>query len=239
MVNRKTLLQIKKLGVQIDWNDAFAGKSKGNKHLFRVVKLARFMGQKLGADAFIVEAGAWLHDTALPSGNDYDSEKNKKIVKNILKNVDLSEEELEKISECVACHEGTGKATTLEAKIVHDADVLEKSGILGIIRHTWKLTNSGKVSPDNITDKTAKDIVDHLKWRGEMLQTPLGKKIHAYLTVPVSIAEARAIISIASEKAAKSIVTEKIAVALYKKLTQPQRERLKEQLNMDYLGKFK
>ncbi|MDD5068240.1 MAG: HD domain-containing protein [Candidatus Pacebacteria bacterium] len=238
MLNKITLLQIKKLGVEIDWNDAFAGKSKGNKHLFRVVKLAKFMAQKLRANVSIVEAGAWLHDTALPSGNDYDSEKNKQIVKDILKNVDLSEEELEKVSECVACHEGTGKATTLEAKIVHDADVLEKSGILGIIRHTWKLTNSGKISPENITEGTAKDILDHLKWRRKKLQTPLGKKIQAYLTVPVTSVEAQEIISTASEKAAKSIVTEKIADSLFGKLTNIQKERLKEQLNMGYLKKF-
>src|ERR1035437_4828642 len=128
MITKETLIKIKKLGIGIDWNDAFAGKSKGNKHLFRVVKLAKYMATKLKADVLVVEAAAWLHDTALPSGNDYDYKKNKEIVKKIMADLDLSPGESDKIAECVACHEGTAKIKTLEAKIIHDADVLEKVG---------------------------------------------------------------------------------------------------------------
>ncbi len=238
MPDKKTLLKIKKLGIETDWNDAFAGKSKGNKHLFRVVKLAKYMAKRLGANVSIVEAGAWLHDTALPSGNDYDYKKNKEIVKNILINFNLSKEELNQIAECVASHEGTSKPKTLEAKIVHDADVLEKSGMLGIIRHTWKLANSGKISVDSITRKDTTKILNHLKWRSKKLQTSLAREINSYLVVPITTAKAEEIISIVAKEAIKGIVTEKIASSIYKKLAIPQRNKLKEQLNLSYLKNF-
>jgi len=146
MLNKNTLQKIKKLALKTDHNVAFSGKSKGNKHLLRVVLIAKFLAQKTGADESIVVAGAFLHDTALPSGNDYNYLKNKKIAKDLLKHFNLSQIELEGIVECVASHEGITNPKTLEAKVVHDADVLEKLGFLGIIRHTWKLTNSGKIN---------------------------------------------------------------------------------------------
>src|SRR3989344_8066061 len=129
MVNQKYIKEIKKVGIRIDHDMAFDGKSKGNKHLFRVVKLAKYLALKSKADISIVECGAWLHDTALPSGNDYDYKKNKKIVEKLLYSIDISKKDKEFISECVASHEGTKIPKTLEAKIVHDADVLEKTGI--------------------------------------------------------------------------------------------------------------
>lgn len=238
MLNKNTLLKIKGLALKIDHDIAFAGKSKGNRHLFRVVKLAKHMAKQLGANVPIVEAATWLHDTALPSGNDYNYRKNKKIVTDILKHFNLFRKELDAIAECVASHEGTSKPKTLEAKIVHDADVLEKSGLLGIIRHTWKLANSGKISADNITRKDTAEILNHLKWRSRKLQTLLGKKINSYLVVPISSAKAEEIISITAKKAVEGIVAEKIAVSIHEKLTRLQQKKLKEQLSQIYLKRF-
>lgn len=238
MLDKKTLLKIKKLGVETDWNDAFSGKSRGNRHLFRVVKLAKHMAKRLGANIPIVEAGAWLHDTALPSENDYNYKKNKKIAEAMLTNLNLSTEELDMIAECVASHEGTSKPKTLEAKIVHDADVLEKSGMLGIVRHTWKLANSSKLSPEHITKRDTAEILNHLKWRSRKLQTSLGRRIHSYLVILITFMRAKEIISIVAKKAIEGIVIEKIARSIYKKLTVAQRKKLREQLSQTYLRRF-
>ena len=232
------MLAIKRLAIETDWNGAFSGKSMGNRHLFRVVKLARHMAKRLGAEAEIVEAGAWLHDTALPSGNDYSYKRNKQIVEKLLKDFQLSEKESGTIAECVASHEGTKRPRTLEAKIVHDADVLEKTGILGIIRHTWKLTNSGRLSWGNITKGDTEKVLAHLQWRSNKMQTSLGKTISSYLSVPITVEQATVIISIVAPKAFCGVVTEKIAPLLYKRLTAPQKNRLREQLSMSYLKKF-
>lgn len=239
MTNKKdTLKKIKNLALKIDHDVAFGGKSKGNKHLFRVVRVANFLADKMEADKFTVTAGAFLHDTALPSGNDYDYTKNKNIVKKLLVPFNLPKNELAKIVECVASHEGTTKLKSLEAKIVHDADVLEKTGLLGIIRHTWKLTNSRKIDHKNIKEKDVKKILDHIKWRNRKLQTPIAKKIAKYLVAPINKQKAKIIISLTASMAFNGVVAEKIAVIISKHLNQKQNEKLKKQLSLSYLSKF-
>lgn len=238
MLNKNTLLKIKQLAFKIDHDLAFAGKSKGNKHLHRVVRIAEFMAIKSSANISTVLAGASLHDTALPSGNDYNYDNNKKIVKGLLKNLGLSAEELESIAECVASHEGTTRPMTLEAKIVHDADVLEKTGLLGIIRHTWKLTNLGIIDYKNITDEDVKTVIDHLKWRKKKLQTPLAKKMEKYLSIPINQQKIKTIITLTSKQAFAGVITEKIALSLKKVLNEKENSKLKEQLSLSYLNLF-
>ena len=238
MLNKKTLLKIKKLALKIDHDIAFGGKSKGNKHLLRVVRIAKFLAQKTGANQSITQAGAFLHDTALPSGNDYNYLKNKKIVKKLLRPFNLSQDELNGVVECVASHEGTANPKTLEAKVVHDADVLEKVGLLGIIRHTWKMTNLNKLNHKMITNQDVKLILDHIEWRRKRLQTPIAKKIGKYLTTPVDKQKAKIIVTLSASMAFRGIVTEKISVALSKHLNQKQNKKLREQLNLGYLTKF-
>ena len=239
MLNKKTLLKIKKLALKIDHDIAFGGKSKGNKHLLRVTKIAQFLAQKIGADANITIAGAFLHDTALPSGNDYKYSNNKKIVKELIKYFDLSQDELNKISECVASHEGTVKPKILEAKIVHDSDVLDKIGLLGIIRHTWKTTNKNELNPSAIKKEDVDKIINHISWRQKQLQTLIAKKIANYLTTPINQKEAKTIVSFTANLANQGVITEKIAVAIHKYINNKQNTKLKEQLNLNYLKLFK
>ena len=239
MLDKNTLLKIKKLALKIDHDIAFGGKSKGNKHLLRVVRIAQFLAKKTGANPAITIAGAFFHDTALPSGNDYEYTQNKKIAKKLLKPFNLSQVELNKIAECVASHEGTVKPKSLEAKVVHDADVLEKLGLLGIIRHTWKTTNQNKLNPSAVRNEDVDKIVKHISWRRKRLQTPIARKIAKHLTVPVGKQKAKTMVTLAADMAARGIVTEKIAVALRKHLNQKQNEKLKEQLNLGYLKTFK
>ncbi len=239
MINQNSISEIKKLGIKIDHDMSFGGKSKGNKHLSRAVKIAKFLALKMKADKKIVESGAWLHDTALPTGDDYDYDKNKKIVMDLLSSINISDFDKGFIAECVASHEGTENPKTLEARIVHDADVIEKLGILGIIRHTWKLTNLKEINPVMITDLDVEKIINHIEWRSKRLQTPIAKRISKYLNISVSKKEAKVIISLASKLADQGVITEKIAIVLRGYLNQKQKEMLKEQINLSYLNKFK
>lgn len=239
MLNKNTILKIKKLALKIDHDVAFGGKSKGNKHLFRVIRIAKFLAQKTGADESIAVAGAFLHDTALPSGNDYNYLKNKKIVKDLLKCFNLSRNELDGIAECVASHEGAVNPKTLEAKVVHDADALEKAGLLGIIRHTWKMTNLKKINHKKIEDSDVKMIISHIEWRKKRLQTPIAKKIGKYLAIPTDKQKVKIMVTLSASMSFTGIVTEKIATALRKHLDKKENERLGEQLNLSYLSKFR
>lgn len=240
MINKKeTLKKIKELALKIDHDIAFGGKSKGNKHLIRVVRITKFLARKMKANIFIATAGAFLHDTALPSGNDYDYLQNKKIVTKLLKPFNIRKNELNRIAECVASHEGTIKPKSLEAKVVHDADVLEKTGLLGIIRHTWKLTNSEKINHKNVTNKDIQKVLDHIKWRENKLQTNIAKNIARYLNISFTKQKTKTIITVTVKMAFDGIITEKIAFTLHKYLNKEQNKKLKEQLNLSYLNKFK
>lgn len=200
--------------------------------------MAKFLARKTGADESIVIAGAFLHDTALPSGNDYNYFKNKKVVKNLLKHFNLSQKEMEGIAECVASHEGVVNPKTLEAKVVHDADVLEKVGLLGIIRHTWKMTNLKKINYKMIEDDDVSIILSHIEWRRKRMQTPIAKKIGKYLNIPIDKQKAKTIIALTSSMAFGGVVTEKISMTLRKHLNKKWNEKLREQLNLSYLSKF-
>jgi len=240
MIDKELVLKkIKELGIKIDHDVSFGGKSRGNKHLSRVVRVAKFLANKCGADEFIAVAGAALHDTALPTGNDYDYVKNKKVIKKLLKKFDLSLQDVERIAECVASHEGTVKPKSLEAQVVHDADVLEKVGLLGVIRHTWKLTNFNKINPQNIRDHDVKTVFDHIEWRKKKLLTPTAIKIASYLSVQLEKEKAKLIVSMSATLAARGVVTEKIATGLYKHLSQKEKDKLREQLNLSYLRKLR
>jgi HD superfamily phosphodiesterase len=230
MITQKEIKKIKALGIHIDHQMAFGGKSKGNRHLVRVVALAKYLALQAGGDIKIVEAGAWLHDTALPSGNDYSYKQNKKIVKELLESFDFSKSEKDKIIECVASHEGTTGPKTLEAQIVHDADVLEKTGVLGIIRHTWKLTNKHNLTEKDIDKKFIKELVDHIKWRGKKIITKAAKKMHKVVASIPSQKTLVKIVPIISKLASESVITEKIAKQISKYLSRKENAMLEKQL---------
>ncbi|MFH1404843.1 MAG: HD domain-containing protein [Patescibacteria group bacterium] len=239
MLDKNTLIKIKDLALKIDHDVSFAGKSKGNRHLFRVVQVAKFLAERSEACVPVVIAGALLHDTALPTGDDYSYENNKRIIIDLLKPFNLSEHELQAVAECVASHEGIVVPKTLEAQIVHDADVLEKVGLLGLIRHTWKMTNLQRIDHENIKDEDVKMIVDHVAWRREQLKTNLANEIGVYLDLSISMEKADTIVRLSSPMAFNGVITEKIAEELESHLSTGENKKLQEQLTLSYLGKFK
>lgn len=241
MINKQILKKIKQHAIDMDWNVAFGGKSKGNRHLFRVVKIARFLAKKENADITICESGAWLHDIGLISGNDNNPKKIRAIAEAFLNKLRISNDLQRKIADCVESHEGIIKAKTLESKIVHDADVLDKMGPLGIIRHTWKITNL--IDPDADANEIFVLIEKHLRWRKSKLQTPTAKQLSKLFEkqfeeffadrnlAVITIQEIRAL-------ARKGIVTERIAKIMQRKFKNNFTLALNDQLNCRFLNLF-
>jgi len=177
----KTLEElIKKIGldaVKFDWEVAFGGKSYGNNHLFRVNKIARFLQEKEGGDLTVVLLGAWVHDVTLSSGSDYEEKKVEFETRKFLESYkDLPSDLREKAIQCAVSHESEDEVKSLEAKIVHDADALDKCGALGIVRHIWKMTN---LLESRVLDgeKDLKVLENHLLNRQTHLQTETAKKL--------------------------------------------------------------
>ena len=157
-MKKTELRRIEKEALRLDWEVTFGGKTKGNKHLWRVVKIASFLARETDANIDIVEAGAWLHDASLVTGSDYNLETVKKFSIKLLHGFNLSENEREIILDCIVSHEDSKAPGSVEAKIVHDADVLDKLGVLGLIRHSVKSTNMGLID-EAVTFEQAKKIV--------------------------------------------------------------------------------
>lgn len=171
-MNKAIMKKIKEFALHLDWDIAFGGKSKGNRHLFRVEKIAVFLAKKEGANLDIVRAGAWLHDVGLIKGNTNHPINGSKIAKKFLKKLKIKQDLIAEICHCIEAHEGNIKAKTKEAMVVHDADVLDKMGPLGIIRETWKEANLGIP-----TEKICKNLKKVLKRRERKLYTQTAKKV--------------------------------------------------------------
>lgn len=177
------LSQIKIEAIRLDWDVAFGGKSTGNNHLSRVNKIAKYLFDNEGGDEFCVLAGAWSHDVSLAFGSDYDPKFVEVHTKEFLvKFNDLSKNEIATILQCATGHENGQGELPLEAKIVHDADVVDKSGMLGVIRHIWKMTN---MLEERILSGQAdlEVLVAHLESRKLNLFTETAKKLVSKIDV--------------------------------------------------------
>ncbi len=241
MLSKNIVKQIRGRAIAMDWNMAFGGKSKGNRHLFRVAKIARFLAKKENADITICESGAWLHDIGLTVGNDNNPKKIRAIAEAFLSKLRISNNLQKKIADCVESHEGLVRPKILEASIVHDADVLDKMGPLGIIRHTWKITNL--IDPNANANEIFVLIEKHLHWRKSKLQTPTAKQLSKLLEkqfeeffadrnfAVIIIREIRAL-------ARKGIATERIAKIMQRKFKNNFTLALNDQLSCRFLNLF-
>ena len=171
MINVEQLEQIKEFALKIDWNLAFEGRAEGNRHLFRMVKKAKELATTHDLDISIVEAGAWLHDSNLEKTVTGSTLENRENVMKLLEEMGISEIDQQKTVHCIEAHDGRVPATIMEAKIVHDADTLEKMGPLGIIRETWKRAQIGWNS-----EKIIEHLKTHLKKRENVLYTSEAKE---------------------------------------------------------------
>lgn len=235
MIDEITLQNIKREAIKIDWDKSFGGRSKGNKHLERIVSIAKHIARKEGADLSIVEAGSWLHDIALPTGDDKNYQTNIKITLDLLRPLGVAKKDARLVAECVATHEGVISPKTIEAKVVHDADVLEKIGILGLIRHTWKMTNFKEINPSNIRDRDIEAITRHIDWRIGQLQTESSKKFLKYLNIKLSFSECKRLVLKISSLAADGYISEEIADLIIKNLNTSQAKALEKQLHINLL----
>lgn len=235
---KKLLSEIKKEAVRLDWEQAFGGKSYGNRHLFRVNKIARYLLSKEGGDEFIILAGAWVHDVSLAYGNDYDIRKIEKYTRVFLKKyTNLTKSEQEKIIECAMGHESGGNLS-LEAQMVHDADVVDKSGMLGVIRHIWKMTNM--LENRVLISRTDLDELErHLSERQEQLFTKTTKQLVIKLNLQrkkfFSNKDVVEWMKLISKKAMKGVTSDNIANNLYRNDKSIAFKYLKDQLNCNYL----
>ena len=242
MDSRKTELleMIGDRAVQQFWREAFEGKTYGSRHLHRVNRIARRLWEKEGGDEFLILAAAWVHDVFLAEGDDSNSAKVEAFTMGFLRQFDaLSEEEIRMIAQCAGAHEAGGENLTLEARIVHDADVLDKSGMLGVVRHIWKMTYMLKKR--TLTEKNdLKELEDHLKEREERLFTKTAIDMGKTLNQPRELffrdkEFAMKTMTRISNLDQQGVICENVAEMLVNESSHPSLARLRDQLSCDFL----
>ncbi|MCK4948561.1 MAG: HD domain-containing protein [Thermoplasmata archaeon] len=172
MIPAEKLERIREYALHLDWNVAFGGRSKGNRHLERTVKIAFALSKRKDVREDIVVAGAWLHDVGLHLGNEGHCFSGARFIQPFLDELGLSQDDNERVTHCIEAHDGEVPAKTLEAKVVHDADTLDKMGPLGFVRHVWKIANITDHDPSNLADEVEK----HLPTRLEKIYIPEAKE---------------------------------------------------------------
>ena len=106
---------------EAEWGEGWA------IHLTTVVKYVKILAEKLKIDSEIIEVAAWLHDISKIKG---DKSKHHvtgvKYAEEILKELNYSEEKIEKVKHCILTHSSDERyePESIEAKILASADAI-------------------------------------------------------------------------------------------------------------------
>jgi len=108
-------------------------------HIVRVWNIAKSIGKSERADVFVVELAALLHDIADWKFHGGDATIGPKIARQILRRYSVSLDVIDHVCEIIATtsFKGAGVKTdmsTLEGKVVQDADRLDAIGAIGVAR---------------------------------------------------------------------------------------------------------
>lgn len=118
-------------------------------HTKRVIKTAKYLAKKEGANMFIVEIAALLHDIGrideykhkYSENNLNHADISAQNARPILKNFSLNQKTIDNICHAIIAHRFRGpteSARTIEAKVLRDADKLDSLGAIGIARaYIW------------------------------------------------------------------------------------------------------
>ena len=159
-ISQEILDVIKEYAVHNDWYLAFEGKSKGNQHLHRVNRVVIHLARREGARMDICIAGGWLHDLGLVKGNRHHCFTGAELAREYLEGLGVDPEDIQQVVHCIEAHDGEVIAGTLEAKVVHDADTIDKMGPFGFIRHVWKISLVEDLDAERLVDTVAEHIAE-------------------------------------------------------------------------------
>ena len=160
----------------------FLGEGTGHDyfHLKRVVENALKIGKAENANLFLVELSAWLHDVGdykLHDGVD----RSEELVKEFLLTQNLSDELIDKVNEIISqvSFSKANPVTSLEAKVVQDADRLDAIGAIGIARAFAFGGSRGRElwNPDQPESTSVQHFYDKLLKLKDLMNTETAKVI--------------------------------------------------------------
>ncbi len=113
----------------------------GFDHVLRVMRMAEQIGSRLGADLDVLRAAALLHDAAgahpaEPEMRLDHEQRSARFARQVLEGEGWPSDVIEAVQHCIRAHRyrGDEQPTSLEARILFDADKLDVLGAFGIAR---------------------------------------------------------------------------------------------------------
>jgi uncharacterized protein len=144
--------------------DLTAGRlASGYEHSYRIYQLARKIGERLAYDDEVLHAACFLHDIEMYSGHPASSAEKARA---ILGETGFTPGKIESVYRAILHHmpgengEASAPEVSVEGKLLHDANLLETLGAIGLIR-----LSVGSFFGHHF--KTMGQVVELLKrWRG-------------------------------------------------------------------------
>jgi uncharacterized protein len=154
--------------------EKLSGEGTGHDwwHIDRVRKNALVIGKKEKVDLFVVELGALLHDIADYKFHGGDETVGPKVARKWLTNLGVDTKIVNHIADIVAniSYKGAkvaNKISTLEGKVVQDADRLDAMGAIGIARcFAYNGHVGNEIYNPDITPVMHKTAEEYKKFKG-------------------------------------------------------------------------
>ena len=140
--------------------DLTAGRlASGYEHSYRIYQLARKIGEGMEYDDEVLHAACFLHDIEMSSGHPESSAEKARV---ILGETGFTPGKIETVYRAILSHMPgeSGEEPSIEGKLLHDANLLETVGAIGLIR-----LSIGSFFWHHL--KTMGEVIELLKrWRG-------------------------------------------------------------------------
>jgi uncharacterized protein len=157
--------------------DLTAGRlASGYEHSYRIYQLARKIGEGMEYDDEVLHAACFLHDIEMSSGHPRSSAEK---ARSILEETGFTPGSIEAVYQAILCHmpgeegEVPEEEPSIEGQLLHDANLLETLGAIGLIR-----LSIGSFFWHHL--KTMGEVVELLKrWRGyaETFYVPKARRL--------------------------------------------------------------
>lgn len=164
----------------------------GWQHVQRVLHLCEKMAetQNCEVDLEVLRVAALLHDIAKRFDRDNPKldhgQKSAEMAKVFLRKCGLAEPKIKAVCHAIKAHTHFEEAKTIEAKILHDADFIDKLGATGIATIFIKACLTNQTIEEVLENYYAEDgksyVIKHIQWI---------KKPHLYTAIAKEIAEKR------------------------------------------------
>jgi len=149
------------------------------EHVLRVLRYSLMLASRRKTNLDVVVLAAILHDLAIYTAERKDhAVEGSKLAEKYLTENGYQDELVKKVVRVIAVHAGplVFEASTIEDKILQDADTIDKVSVFGITSNLLYY-GSKEYLPKQALDEMKKDVPPKLQWMLETMHTKEGKRI--------------------------------------------------------------